>query len=242
MLSGLLLLDKPSGPTSHDIVNRVRRVLGIRAVGHAGTLDPFASGLLILGIEKGTKQLTALVGCDKMYEIEARLGARTDTFDREGKTLTSPTLHLTPAPLLRKERAEIETVLISFRGPILQKAPLYSAIKQKGKKLYELARAGVATEEMRPTRPVTIHELELVSYEWPRLFLRSRVSSGTYIRSLVDDIGQALGTGAYVQELRRTHVGTYDVKDAISGDALTQEGLMTALSANLVKDTKSVRG
>lgn len=216
-LNGLLLVDKPSGPTSHDIVDRVRRALGIRAVGHAGTLDPFASGLLILGIGKGTKRLTALVGHDKTYEIEAHLGQRTDTFDREGQPLGE--LYQGEPPT----RERIEAVLSRFRGTIQQKAPLYSAIKRQGKKLYELARAGTATEEMRPTREVTVHELELLEYAWPILKLRAHVSSGTYIRSLVDDIGTELGTGALVQELRRTKVGEFEVEEAVGGDELTKE-------------------
>jgi tRNA pseudouridine55 synthase len=220
---GLLLVDKPSGPTSHDIVDRVRRALGIRAVGHAGTLDPFASGLLILGVGKGTKRLTALVGHDKTYEIEARLGQRTDTFDREGQPLGTP--HQGEPP----SRDTIEALLPHFRGTIQQKAPLYSAIKRQGKKLYELARAGTATEDMRPIREVTIHELELLEYVWPTLKLRARVSSGTYIRSLVDDIGTELGTGAFVQELRRTRVGELDVANAIDGDHLSLESISAAL-------------
>ncbi len=220
---GLLLVDKPSGPTSHDIVDRVRRALGIRAVGHAGTLDPFASGLLILGIGKGTKRLTALVGHDKVYEIEAKLGQRTDTFDREGQPLGE---HYQGEPPTREA---IEALLPHFRGDIQQKAPLYSAIKRQGKKLYELARAGTATEDMRPVRDVTIHELELLDYAWPALKLRARVSSGTYIRSLVDDIGTELGTGAFVQELRRTMVGEFDVAQAVHGDALTQSTIQASL-------------
>lgn len=221
--SGLLLVDKPSGPTSHDIVDRVRKALGLRAVGHAGTLDPFASGLLILGIGKGTKALTALVGLDKAYEIEARLGARTDTFDREGAVLTDT------RPITPPTQAAIEAALERFRGPIKQKAPLFSAIKQGGKKLYELARAGTATEAMRPERDVTIHELTLKEYAWPKLVLMARVSSGTYIRSLVDDLGNALEVGGYVQELRRTQIGTFSVKNAIGEARLTREEIERVL-------------
>lgn len=220
---GLLLVDKPSGPTSHDIVDRVRRALGIRAVGHAGTLDPFASGLLILGVGKGTKRLTALVGHDKVYEIEARLGQRTDTFDREGQPLGTPYQCEPPS------RDVIEAILPHFRGAIQQKAPLYSAIKRQGKKLYELARAGTATEEMRPVREVTIHELELLEYTWPTLKLRAHVSSGTYIRSLVDDIGTELGTGAFVQELRRTKVGEFEVKKSLSESQLSKDAILSTL-------------
>lgn len=220
---GLLLVDKPSGPTSHDLVDRVRKALGIRAVGHAGTLDPFASGLLILGLGKGTKALTALVGLDKTYEIEARLGTRTDTFDREGAVLTDT------RPIEPPSQATIERALEGFRGAIKQKAPLFSAIKQGGKKLYELARAGIATEEMRPERDVTIYELTLNAYTWPKLILTARVSSGTYIRSLVDDLGTALGVGGYVQELRRTKIGVFSVAGAIDGKDVTKEAIEKAL-------------
>lgn len=215
-LNGLILVDKPSGPTSHDIVDRVRHVLGIRAVGHAGTLDPFASGLLILGVGKGTKALTALVGLDKAYEATAILGATTDTFDREGVVTPSA---VTTIPTLE----QVEAALPAFRGTIQQKAPLYSAIKLKGKKLYELARAGTATEALRPVREVTIYELSLISYEWPVLRLHMRVSSGTYIRSLVDDLGRVLCVGAYTDELRRTMIGKYSVDGAISGNQITTE-------------------
>lgn len=228
--NGLIFVDKPTGPTSHDIVDRVRRALGIRAVGHAGTLDPFASGLLILGVGKGTKMLTALVGHDKTYEIEARLGAQTDTFDREGKIvaeLSPERLEVLKASPISTEM--IEAALIPFRGAIKQKAPLYSAIKIKGKKLYELARAGKATEELRPVRDVTIHELTLIDYHWPVLKLRAQVSSGTYIRSLVDDIGSLLGVGAYTQELRRTKIGAYLVEGAIDGNMITQEEIARRL-------------
>ena len=222
-LDGLLLVDKPSGPTSHDIVDQARRLLGTRRIGHAGTLDPFASGLLILGVNKGTKALTGLVGKEKTYEIEAILGRRTDTFDREGQPLGE--LFTGPAP----SQEDIEAVLARFRGTIEQKAPLFSAIKRQGKKLYELARAGTATEDMRPTRTVTIFSLELIDYTWPTLKLRAHVSSGTYVRSLGDDIGASLGTGAFVQELRRTHVGSYDVLEAISLGEQTKEGAIRSL-------------
>lgn len=222
-IQGLLLVDKPTGPTSHDMVDRVRRVLGIRAVGHAGTLDPFASGLLIMGVGKGTKALTALVGHDKTYEITAILGKRTDTFDREGKILEEKTPEHFPTV------EEIEHALLPFRGPIKQKAPLFSAIKQGGKKLYELARAGTATEEQRPIRDVTIHRLELVEYAWPTLKLVAEASSGTYIRSLVDDIGSTLQTGAYVEELRRTKIGDFDVADAVDGNHLEKDTVIEQL-------------
>jgi len=208
-LPSLLLINKPAGWTSHDVVAKVRGILKIRAVGHAGTLDPFATGLLILGIGKGTKQLTELVGLDKTYETTLTLGATSTTFDPEGE-ISRNMQHVT----CNIDRAEIEHVLDQFRGGYEQKAPLHSAKKLAGKKLYELARAGTATEEMRPVKRVKIDELTIMRYAWPELELRVQCGSGTYIRSLGDDIGRALGVGAYVSQLRRTRVGAFDVNDA----------------------------
>lgn len=209
----LLLIDKPAGMTSHDVVDRVRRVTGTRKVGHAGTLDPFATGLLIVGVGAGTKKLTALVGLDKTYEAVARLGATSTTFDPEG-TITDT------AGVTRPTRDDVERVLARFRGTIEQKAPLHSAKKIGGKKLYDLARAGTATEEMRPVKTVMISELELTAYDWPTLAFRVSCSSGTYIRSLADDIGRALGCGAYLESLRRTRIGTFSLDRAVTLDKL----------------------
>jgi tRNA pseudouridine55 synthase len=204
----LLLIDKPPGFTSHDVVNRVRRIFNTRHVGHAGTLDPFATGLLILGIDAGTKQLTALVGLDKTYEATLTLGATSTTFDPEGVITPTPALDHTPT------REEVEEALSSFRGGYLQRAPIYSAKKLHGKKLYELARKGLATEEMRPEKQVIISRLAITDYAWPTLSLIIDSSSGTYIRSLADDIGRALGTGGYLTALRRTRIGTYRIEEA----------------------------
>lgn len=211
----LLLIDKPAGMTSHDVVDHVRRIFGTRAVGHAGTLDPFATGLLIVGVGAATKKLTALVGLDKTYEAMMRLGATSSTFDPEG-TITVG-VGLKPAPT----QNDIESILTKFRGGYDQKAPLHSAKKIGGKKLYELARKGTATEEMRPVKRVTISELEILSYEWPSLSIRVSCSSGTYIRSLADDIGRELRVGAYLTELRRTRIGTFRIEDATPLDKLT---------------------
>ncbi len=211
----LLLIDKPAGMTSHDVVDVVRRMKNTRAVGHAGTLDPFATGLLILGVGKATKQLTALVGLDKMYEATLRLGATSTTFDTEGE-IRSEVRGQRPEGV---KREEIERVLDLFRGGYDQKAPLFSAKKRGGKKLYELARAGKATEDMRPIKHVTIHELTVMAYTFPELKIRVTCSSGTYIRSLADDIGHALGIGAYLSALRRTAVGDWRVEDAKSLEA-----------------------
>ena len=223
-MDGLLLVDKPVGCTSHDIVARVRRALNIRAVGHAGTLDPFATGLLILGIGKGTKALTALVGTDKEYDVTIELGKRTDTFDSEGE-VTEEVDPSKPHPTLE----EIRAALLPFTGTFAQKAPLYSAKKLNGTPLYKLARAGTATEELRPTKEVTISTLEVRSYAWPLLELHVHCSSGTYIRSLADDLGQTLGVGGYAVALRRTMVGTYLVDHSLSGSELSAEAIQQKL-------------
>ena len=227
-MDGLLLIDKPSGPTSHDIVDAVRRITKLRAVGHAGTLDPFATGLLILGVGKATKWLTALVGLDKTYEATLTLGATSDSFDRDGVITPYPNLSTTPP-----SEAAVEQVLQKYRGSFEQLAPLYSAKKLNGKKLYELARAGTATEAMRPTKLITIHALEVLSYAHPILQLRVTSSSGTYIRSLADDIGRDLHTGAYLTELRRTAIGSYQVTNAHSITSLTQETVEAKLIRKL---------
>ena len=205
-LSGFLLIDKPIGPTSHDVVDMIRHALRTRKVGHAGTLDPFASGLLILAVGAMTKKISQFVGLDKAYEATLRFGATSDTMDRTGRIEQQP---CTPVSHTR-----VETALWNFRGEIDQVPPMYSAKKIGGKKLYELAREGKEIER-KPVR-VTIHELELLSFEWPHARIRTRVSSGTYIRSLAHDIGQALGSGAYLEELRRTKIGTYAVEDAVA--------------------------
>ena len=211
----LLLIDKPAGMTSHDVVNRIRRIFNTRRVGHAGTLDPFATGLLILGVGTATKQLTALVGLDKVYEATARLGATSDTFDTEGViTETSTLTYTTPTP------DDIERALAAFRGEFDQKAPLFSAKKLKGQKLYDLARKGLATEDMRPVKRVTIFALECIDYTWPKLRFRVHCSSGTYIRSLADDIGRTLGCGAYLTGLRRLSIGPHSLENAKNLEAL----------------------
>lgn len=223
-MDGLLLVDKPVGCTSHDIVARVRRALNIRAVGHAGTLDPFATGLLILGIGKGTKALTALVGADKKYDVTIKLGERTETFDSEG-AVTDTMDPNTPQPT----QDQIQQALAPFTGTFAQKAPLYSAKKLNGTPLYKLARAGQATEDLRPTKEVTIFSLAITAYAWPLLDLSVHCSSGTYIRSLADDLGAALNTYGHAVQLRRTMIGERDVKNALSGDSLTTELIESAL-------------
>jgi tRNA pseudouridine55 synthase len=211
----IIFIDKPAGMTSHDVVDRVRRIFDTRSVGHAGTLDPFATGLLIVGVGDATKRLQTYVGLDKTYEATARLGATSTTFDLEG------IITKTPSDVLRPASDDIERTLNKFRGGYEQKAPIFSAKKVHGKKLYELARHGQATEEMRPTKRVTIDELAVLDYNWPDLKFRVRCSSGTYIRSLADDMGRELGCGAYLIELRRTTIGPHRIEDATSLETLS---------------------
>lgn len=220
---GIILVDKPAGITSHDVVDFVRRTYQTRRVGHAGTLDPFATGLLILGIGKATKQLAGLVGLEKTYETELMLGATSTTFDPEGVITRHESHNEHQIPNLD----EIQDVLTQFRGGYDQRAPLYSAKKIHGKKLYELARADKATEDMRPMKQVIISALSVTSYTFPVLRLLVACSSGTYIRSLADDIGRALGCGAYLSMLRRTSVGQYRVQDAHTLSELPVSGAIS---------------
>ena len=205
----LLLVDKPADFTSHDVVNVIRKKFNTRRVGHGGTLDPFATGLLIIGIGRATKKLTDVVGLDKTYEAVATLGAISDTYDLTGEIVPTPS-----SKFQVPTSQNIEDILKNFRGTIEQKAPAYSAKKVKGKKLYELARAGQDVEHLRPTKKVDVTELIITDYNFPVLKFRVTCSSGTYIRSLANDIGEQLGCGAYLTELRRTRIGDYTIDQA----------------------------
>jgi tRNA pseudouridine55 synthase len=213
--SGLLVIDKPVGPTSHDVVGRVRRLAGVRRVGHAGTLDPLASGVLLVCVGQATRLVEYLVGLDKVYETTVRLGRATTTYDAEGEVTDEHPVTVT--------LAEIAAALDAFRGPIQQRVPPFSAVKRGGEPLYRQARRGEAIDP--PQRQVTIHALDLLAYEPPDLHLRVACSSGTYIRSLAHDLGQALGCGGHVAALRRTAAGRFTLAGAIALDALTPENL-----------------
>lgn len=202
----IIFVDKPSGMSSFGAVARVRRILTQREghkvkVGHTGTLDPFATGLLILLAGKATKKAPELTKKDKVYEATIRLGATSSTGDPEGE--------ITETGAKLPTREEIEAVLPQFRGEIQQTPPAFSAIKVNGQRAYKLARAGKEVEI--PSRTVTIYELEITSYDAPLLKIRTHVSSGTYIRTLAEDLGKALGCGAYCTELRRTKIADYDI-------------------------------
>jgi tRNA pseudouridine55 synthase len=214
-MEGLLLVDKPAGWTSFDVVNYVRRIVATNEdkrpkqvkVGHTGTLDPFATGLLVLLVGKEyTKRAGELSKLDKTYEVTMKLGATSSTGDPEGEIkAVSDTI---PGEKALQEAVE------RFRGQIKQVPPAFSAIKIDGQRAYKLARAG--KEVKIEPRKVTINRLEIVNYDYPEAKLIADVSSGTYIRSLVEDIGKVLGTGAYTSALRRTRVGRYDVAEAIN--------------------------
>lgn len=210
-MNGFLIVDKPAGITSFDVVRAVRRLAGTRKVGHAGTLDPMATGVLPVAAGSATRLLEYLMGGEKTYRATLKLGTTTDTQDAEGQVLqTRPWDHVTRDLLHRQ--------LDDFRGAIEQLPPMYSAIKQNGQPLYKLARKGEEVE--RKTRRVTIHALELTAFEPPRVELLVTCSKGTYIRTLAADLGEALGCGAHLTALRRTRNGLFDETDSVSLDRL----------------------
>lgn len=205
----IILIDKPANMTSFGVVARVRRVLSRQAgkkvkVGHCGTLDPFATGLLILVTGKMTRRAMEFTKLDKVYEAEVILGQQSTTGDTEGEITTVSTLQPT--------RQQVEVALAAFSDEITQTPPIFSAIKINGQRAYKLARDGKEVEI--PKRQVTIYSLEIIDYTYPSLTIRTHVSSGTYIRSLAVDIGTKLGTGAYCKELRRTKIADFSVESA----------------------------
>ncbi len=226
-MQGLLLVDKPAGWTSFDAVNYVRKIVAQAEdkkpkqvkVGHTGTLDPFATGLLVLLIGKEyTKRAGELSKLDKTYEVTMKLGETSSTGDPEGE--------ITPVKDTTPDEKAVLRALEGFRGQIEQVPPAYSAIKIDGQRAYKLAREGKAVK-IEP-RQVTINRLELVGYTYPEVTLVADVSSGTYIRTLAEDIGKTLKTGAYTTQLRRTKVGTYNLDGAISPKDITASNILIA--------------
>ena len=217
-IPGLVLIDKPTGWTSHDVVAKVRKAVGTKKVGHAGTLDPLATGLLVLGIESGTKLLTYLVGADKTYEATIRLGQQTVSDDSESEVIKSATADeiakITDADILRE--------IAKLTGVIIQTPSSVSAIKVAGKRAYDLVRSGEQVE--LKSREVKIYSFEMLSASRVSGFLdvqvRVECSSGTYIRALARDLGNSLGVGGHITTLRRTKVGHFDVSDANSIEEL----------------------
>jgi len=215
-MNGIFNIDKPQRMTSHDVVARVRRIIGQRRVGHAGTLDPMATGVLPVVVGTATRLVEYLADADKAYRATLMLGITSDTYDREG-TLT-PTRYEGSMP----SRQELDTALERFRGEIEQLPPMHSAVKVGGKKLYELARQGVEIE--RQARRVTITRLDVEVYRPPILQIFVECSKGTYIRSLAHDLGAVLGTGAYLDALVRTRHGPFTLEEAT-----TLEGIEAAM-------------
>ena len=211
-MDGLLIIDKADEMTSHDVVARVRRILGTRRVGHTGTLDPFATGVMVILLGHATRLAQFLDKDDKEYEALVQLGWETDTGDRTGSRIAHPGSRISQLDTT----TDWDKVFAKFRGEILQTPPMYSAKKIDGKKLYELARQGVEVE--REAVKVRIRELELLKHDDQKSQIRIRVvcSAGTYIRTLAVDIGRAIGTGAHLLELRRTRAGRFGLEDAVT--------------------------
>lgn len=213
MLDGVLLLDKPEGLSSNHALQRAKRTLDARKAGHTGTLDPFATGLLVCCLGRATKISGYMLEADKGYTATLRFGEETDTGDLTGNIVTQAAEGFGGV-----ERAELEKALEEFRGEIEQIPPMYSALKRDGKPLYEYARQGIELD--RPARKITIHKLELLSLDGLEAEIAVQCSKGTYIRTLAQDIGRRLGCGAHLKALRRTSVGPFRLDDAIGLDAL----------------------
>jgi tRNA pseudouridine55 synthase len=206
VLDGVLVMDKAPGPTSFDVVRRIRHAARVRRVGHGGTLDPLASGVLPICLGEATKLAPFLLDADKEYEFSLRLGVETDTYDAAGAVTAT-------ADATGVDEARVRAALAAFTGAIEQKPPMYSALKREGRPLYDYARAGETVE--LAARPVTVYELALVTWRGPEeVSLRMRCSKGTYVRSLAFDLGRALGVGAHVTALRRTRSGPFTLAQA----------------------------
>jgi tRNA pseudouridine55 synthase len=212
-VDGVLIVDKPSGPTSHDIVGRARRALGLRRVCHTGTLDPFATGVLPLCLGRVTRLARFLAAGDKVYRATVRLGFATSTDDLTGEALSAPRD-------VRLDEAEVRRALRGLVGVHDQLPPAYSARRVKGRRLYDMARRGEAVP--RTARPVTIYAVDLLGMDRDALDLEVRCSPGTYIRAMARDLGEALGVGGHLSALRRTRSGDFTLDRAVPGDALEE--------------------
>lgn len=215
--NGIINIDKPAGVSSARVVARVKRLLprGVK-IGHAGTLDPFATGVLLLLVGKGTKLCERLMSEPKQYVAIVKLGATTETLDPESPEMVTPGV----APLPREP---VEQVLPRFVGEIEQMPPAYSALKIGGRPAYELARKGEAVE--LKSRRVVVYGIELLKYEWPLVELKIDCGRGTYVRSIARDVGEALGVGGYLAALRRTKVGAFTAEAAVAADTLERDGV-----------------
>ena len=211
-ISGILNTDKPAGMTSHDVVDRVRRISGQRRVGHTGTLDPAATGVLVVCLGQATRVAEYLMASDKVYRAQIRLGVSTDTHDAEGEVTATAEVDVS--------EEEVRKALASFVGSIQQIPPMYSALKREGVPLYKLARQGITVE--REPRSVKIHSIELLEWNPPLLTIQVKCSPGTYIRALARDLGQRLDCGAHLQSLTRLASGHFTLEKAVSLDELAE--------------------
>ena len=220
--SGVINIYKEAGYTSHDVVAKLRGILKQKKIGHTGTLDPQAQGVLPVCLGKGTKLCDLLADHDKEYEAVLRLGITTDTQDMEGNVLQESSVQVS--------EEEVRTCILSFQGEQMQVPPMYSALKVNGKKLYELAREGKVVE--RKARPVTFHKIEVLWMELPKVKIRVQCSKGTYIRTLCNDVGEKLGCGGCMEELLRTRVERFALEDAVKLDEVQkamEEGTVDSL-------------
>ena len=220
--SGVINIYKEAGYTSHDVVAKLRGILKQKKIGHTGTLDPQAQGVLPVCLGKGTKLCDLLADHDKEYEAVLRLGITTDTQDMEGNVLQESSVQVS--------EEEVRTCILSFQGEQMQVPPMYSALKVNGKKLYELAREGKVVE--RKARPVTFHKIEVLWMELPKVKIRVQCSKGTYIRTLCNEIGEKLGCGGCMEELMRTRVERFALEDAVKLDEVQkamEEGTVDSL-------------
>jgi len=211
-MNGILNINKPAGMTSHDVVDRVRQISGQRRVGHAGTLDPLATGVLLVCLGQATRVAEYLMASNKAYRAEIRLGVSTNTHDAEGEVMATAEVNLC--------EEEVREALATFVGSIQQVPPMYSALKREGTPLHRLARQGITVE--REARSVEIHNIELLNWTSPLLTIRVECSPGTYIRALARDLGQKLGCGAHLQSLTRLASGHFTLEQAVSLDELAE--------------------
>jgi len=234
MTTGFLNINKPSGPTSHDIVSIVRRITGVRQVGHTGTLDPMASGVLVLAIGPATRLIQFLVSDKKWYTATIQLGVTTDTFDSQGKIVSQ---NVVPKNL---SASQLDLLQIKFVGTVQQIPPVYSAIKVRGKRAYELARQGQQVN-LQP-RPVQIFSLKVNRVELPDIEIEIECSGGTYVRSLAHDIGQFIGCGGILTSLTRTANGWFSLVDSVELQAIQSKGSPARWRSAIIDTQSALRG
>ncbi len=223
---GVLVVDKPGGVSSAVIAARIKSVLALRKIGHTGTLDPFATGVLVLCLNEATRVADQFINLNKTYLAALRFGEETDTLDKTGKVVRTSDL------VFSKE--DLASAIGSFEGPSLQKVPRFSAVKVGGQRLYKLSRKGIEVEQ--PEREVCIHSIELRSFDWPEAVIEVSCSKGTYIRQLASDIGRQLGSAAHLFALKRVKVGSFDVEGALSMDELWTESPGDAVPTDMARE------